>query len=437
MRISIFGLGYVGSVSAACFAKAGHTVVGCDVDPNKLGPISEGRSPIVEANLDEFLSEAVKAGRLSVTNDANKAVAETDISLICVGTPSRDNGDLKTDYVERVSQQLGQAIKQKGSYHIVIVRSTVLPGTTHSVVIPALEEGSGGKCGVDFGIAMNPEFLREGSAIADFYDPPFTVIGCENESDGKKAQEIYSHLDAQVILTDIPTAEMIKYGCNAFHAVKTTFANEMGIICKMEGIDSHKVMDILCKDLKLNISPKYLIPGFAFGGSCLPKDVRALTYRARHNDIYLPMLEAVMPSNKLQIDRVTETLRRMGKRNIGLLGLSFKAGTDDLRESPLVVLAESLIGKGYNLRIFDPNVSYAALYGSNKTYIEAEIPHIASILGQDADAVLEASDILIFSHSAKEFKALIPKVKETHTVIDLARVCTPADIKGEYIGLYW
>lgn len=437
MRVSIFGLGYVGSVSAACFAKGGHTVIGCDVDPNKLGPIRDGRSPIVEADLDKFLAEAVRAGRLSVTNSALDAVSQSDLSLICVGTPSRDNGDLKTDYVERVAAEIGEAIKSKSAYHIVVVRSTVLPGTTQNLVVPALEQATDGKAGEAFGIAMNPEFLREGSAIADFYDPPFTVVGADKQTDGEAVAALYEGIAAPVVFCDIRAAEAVKYVCNAFHALKITFANEVGQFCKTEGIDSTKVMEIVCSDKKLNISSRYLMPGFAFGGSCLPKDVRAMGYRARSRDVELPVIDAMMTSNRLQIERVADTLRRLGKKSVGLLGLSFKPGTDDLRESPNVKLAELLIGRGFQLRVFDPNVSHAALYGSNKAYIESEIPHIAQILSQDADSVLAGSEVLIFAHSAPEFKSLVPKITADHTVIDLARACSERDVPGSYHGLYW
>lgn len=438
MRVSIFGLGYVGAVSAACLAKEGHTVIGVDVDPYKLDLIRQGKAPIVEANLEPYLKQAVESGRLTVTDDASEAVHNSEISLLCVGTPSRENGDLRTDYLERVAREIGEALITKHDYHIVVIRSTILPGTAEEVVLPVLEDASGKRVNEHFGLAVNPEFLREGTAIADFYDPPFTVVGALRSEDAETVAALYESVKAQLFLVSIRTAETIKYACNAFHALKITFANELGMLCKVEGVDSHEVMRVFCADTKLNISPKYLIPGFAFGGSCLPKDLRALTYRARANDLELPMLEAILPSNRHQIAEVVKHLVRLRKRKVGLFGLSFKPGTDDLRESPLVELAEQLIGKGYRLLIHDPNVSYAALYGSNKAFIEREIPHIREILREDAREVIQHAEVLVIGHlNPAAGEVILAEHRESQVIVDLARALTPEALRGHYVGLYW
>lgn len=438
MRVSVFGLGYVGAVSAACFAKEGHTVIGLDVDKHKLDLIRSGRAPIVEANLELFLQEAVGSHRLTVSDSVEQAVHDTELSLICVGTPSKENGDLTTDYLERVATQIGSALRTKQEYHIVVVRSTVLPGTTEEIVIPLLEETSGKRAGKDFGVAVNPEFLREGSAIADFYDPPFTIVGALGSEDAHTVARLYDTVKAELFLTSIRAAEMLKYACNAFHALKITFANEIGMWCKAEGVDSHEVMRIFCADTKLNISSRYLTPGFAFGGSCLPKDLRALMYRAQACDLTLPMLSQILPSNLHQIEQTVRTIVRMRKRKIGLFGLSFKPGTDDLRESPLVELAERLIGKGYRLLVHDPNVSYAALHGSNKAYIEREIPHIREILRENADDLFQHAELLVVGHLTPELrKCFAQLVRPEQIVLDLARAVDPEQIRGEYYGLYW
>ncbi|MCS7209741.1 MAG: UDP-glucose/GDP-mannose dehydrogenase family protein [Fimbriimonadales bacterium] len=438
MRVSVFGLGYVGAVSAACLAREGHTVVGVDIDPYKLALLRQGKAPIVEKDLEPYLKQAIEAGRLTVTDDAVEAIHATDLSLLCVGTPSKENGDLRTDHLERVAKQIGEALITKPTYHIVVIRSTVLPGTTEEVVLPILEETSGKRVNEHFGLAVNPEFLREGTAIADFYDPPFTVVGALCESDAEQVATLYENVKAQLFLVSIRTAEMIKYACNAFHALKITFANELGMLCKAEGIDSHEVMRVFCADTKLNISCKYLVPGFAFGGSCLPKDLRALTYRARANDLQLPMLEAILPSNRHQIEEVVRAIVRLRKRKVGLFGLSFKPGTDDLRESPLVELAEQLLGKGYRLLIHDPNVSYAALHGSNKAFIEREIPHIREILHEDAHAVVRHAEVLVIGHlSTAAREAILAEHSENQVVVDLARALTPDELRGRYVGLYW
>ncbi|HEV7842066.1 MAG TPA: UDP-glucose/GDP-mannose dehydrogenase family protein, partial [Pyrinomonadaceae bacterium] len=380
MRLSVFGLGYVGCVSAACFAREGHEVIGVDVNPTKVGIINEGRSPIVETGVGELIGEMRGAGRLRATTDSAEAIANSEVSLICVGTPSHANGSLDLTYVKRVCQEIGAALERKTSRHTVVIRSTMLPGTIESVVIPTLEVYSGKKVGEQLNVCINPEFLREGTSLKDFYAPPFTLIGAEDEETAMIVRRLYSGIDAPLYIIGIKAAEMVKYSCNCFHALKVSFANEIGNICKGLGIDSHQVMEVFCEDTKLNLSPYYLKPGFAFGGSCLPKDLRALQYKARELDVETPVLRAILQSNRLQVERGVELVLRTGSKRVGVLGFSFKAGTDDLRESPLVAVAERLIGKGYDLRIFDPEVNLSRLIGANKRFIEESIPHIGNLM---------------------------------------------------------
>src|SRR5499427_5322432 len=387
MRVSVFGLGYVGSVSAASFAADGHTVVGVDVAPAKVASLNEGRSPIVEKGLDDLIRRNAADGRLRATTSTADAVRDTDLSLICVGTPSRRNGSLELTYLERVAEQVGAALRDKSTYHVVVVRSTVLPGTTHQVVIPALERTSGKKYGEGFGVSVNPEFLREGTALKDFRKPPLTLVGHNHAMDASGTIALYQAIDAPLVSTSIRVAEMMKYTSNTWHALKVCFANEIGNLCKRLNIDSHEVMDIFCRDEKLNLSPYYLKPGFAFGGSCLPKDVRALQYRAKEVDLEMPLIAQILPSNKAQIQQALDQILDTGKKNVGMLGFSFKAGTDDLRESPIVILAEALLGKGVRLKIYDKNVSMAKLVGANKEYITHQIPHLSSLLCNTIDDV--------------------------------------------------
>ena len=438
MRVSIFGLGYVGCVSAASLAAEGHEVVGVDVNPEKVDAINEGRSPIVEPGLEELLKSGVAQKRLRATTDTAAAVNATDLSLICVGTPSRKNGSLDLTYLTRVCEQIGDVLKDKSAYHVVVVRSTVLPGTTHGQVIPALESRSGKKYGEGFGVAVNPEFLREGTALKDFRHPPLTLVGHNHAADAAPTKALYTDIEAPLFSTSIRVAEMIKYTSNAWHAVKVVFANEIGNLCKRVGVDSHDVMDIFCKDEKLNISPYYLKPGFAFGGSCLPKDVRALQYRAKEVDLEMPLLGAVLGSNRLQVQHAIDQIVETGKKKIGLFGFSFKAGTDDLRESPMVILAEALLGKGYQLCIYDRNVSIARLVGANKQYIEQQIPHLSRHLCESIDEVIEKSDVIVVGNNAPEFAAALSRCRADQTVIDLVRV--PVDfsaLAAEYQGICW
>jgi GDP-mannose 6-dehydrogenase len=438
MKVSVFGLGYVGSVSAASFAADGHEVVGVDVNADKVAAVNAGRSPIVEPGLEEQLSEAVAAGRLRATTDTADAIASTEVSLLCVGTPSRKNGSLDLSYLERVASLIGTELAKKPSYHVVVVRSTVLPGTTHDVVIPALERTSGKKYGVGFGVSVNPEFLREGTALKDFRKPPLTLVGHNHAADASGTIALYQSIDAPLVSTSIRVAEMIKYTSNTWHALKVCFANEIGNMCKKLGVDSHEVMDVFCRDEKLNLSPYYLKPGFAFGGSCLPKDVRALQYRAKEIDVELPVISSILPSNRLQIEQALTQVLDTGKKRIGLLGFSFKAGTDDLRESPMVILAESLLGKGCALKIYDRNVSIARLVGSNKEYIDGQIPHLSSLLCDTVQEVIDDSDVIVIGNKAPEFTTALEACRSDQIIIDLVRVPIPgALLHAEYRGICW
>ena len=438
MNVSVFGLGYVGSVSAASFAADGHTVIGVDVNPDKVASLNDGRSPIVEKGLDELIRAGSDNGSLRATTSTAEAVHATELSLLCVGTPSRKNGSLDLTYLERVCEQIGTALKEKDAYHVIVVRSTVLPGTTHEVVIPTLERASGKRYGTGFGVTVNPEFLREGTAIQDFRNPPLTLVGHNYTSDAAPTEALYGRVDAPLVNTSIRTAEMIKYASNTWHALKVCFANEIGNLCKRVDIDSHEVMDIFCRDEKLNLSSYYMKPGFAFGGSCLPKDVRALQYRAKEVDLQMPVIQAILGSNQLQIQHALEQVTESGRKRIGLLGFSFKAGTDDLRESPIVILAEALLGKGYDLRIYDRNVSIARLVGANKEYINTQIPHLSSLLCESIDEVLDHSEVIVVGNAAPEFSDALKRTRADQVIVDLVRVQTPrADIPAKYQGICW
>lgn len=438
MKIAVFGMGYVGVVSAACLARDGHVVVGVDPQPEKVRLVNEGRAPIVEQYVGELIEEAVRGGRLSATQDAAAAIAACDMSLVCVGTPSRRNGGLDTAAVERVCEQIGAAIAAKGAAHLVVMRSTILPGTMRGVVIPTLERAAGMAAGPTLRIANNPEFLRESTAVYDYDNPPKTVVGALDLAVAQEVLALYETLPGPKIATEIEVAEMVKYADNAWHAVKVAFGNEIGNIAKAVGVDSWKVMDIFCQDEKLNISPYYLKPGFAFGGSCLPKDVRALTHRARELDLDTPLLNAIIPANQRQIDRAFDAIEAIGVRRIAFLGVSFKAGTDDLRESPQVALVERLIGRGYDLRIYDRNVHMARLTGANRAYIENAIPHIAQVLSDDLDAVLTHGELVVLGNAAPEFKAVPARLAAGQRVLDLARVAGAAETLGDrYHGVNW
>jgi len=437
MKISVFGLGYVGCVSAACFAKEGHDVTGVDVSPVKVEIINSGRSPIVEAGIAELIGEMVAARRLRASGDSGAAVRDTELSLICVGTPSNPNGSLDLTYIKRVCQEIGAALKKKRERHVVVIRSTMLPGTIESVVVPTLEVYSGKKAGSDFGICINPEFLREGTSLKDFYAPPFTLIGADEEDVVAGVRRLYTGVDAPLYAVGVKAAEMVKYACNCFHALKVSFANEIGNICKELAIDSHQVMDVFCRDTKLNLSPYYLKPGFAFGGSCLPKDLRAIAYKAKELDVDVPVLSTIMQSNRQQIERAVEMVLRTGRKRVGVLGFSFKAGTDDLRESPMVSLIETLIGKGMQLALYDRDVSLARLFGANKEYIEREIPHISQLMRGSVAEVIADSEVIVIGNKAEEFRQIEESLRAGQTVIDLVRLFEGRVSDGSYEGICW
>jgi GDP-mannose 6-dehydrogenase len=435
MKIHIYGLGYVGCVSAACLANLGHEVTGIDIDEVKLRMLNEGMSPIVEPGLQEALQQALASKRLQASS---RYIGPADVSMICVGTPSNGNGSLRLDYVLKVTEQIGDYLRDINAYHVVIVRSTVLPGTVSDIIIPLLEERSKKTAGRDFGVCMNPEFMREGTSIADFYKPIFTLIGALDERSGSVVAEIYKDIQVPVIRTQIKVAEMTKYACNAFHALKVTFANEIGNICKHLSIDSHEVMDIFCIDRELNISPCYFKPGFAFGGSCLPKDMRALLYQATQLDLESPLLRSILLSNSQQIDRAFDLIRKIGKKKVGILGLSFKPGTDDLRESPIVDLIEKLIGKGYAVEIYDKEVSLAKIFGANKKYIAQAIPHIACLLNESAQMVVENAELIVIGKKSPEFADMVASLDRDKIVVDLVRILPDTGkFHSHYEGICW
>lgn len=438
MNITILGLGYVGCVSSACLAQQGHRVFGVDVSQVKVDLINQGKSPIIEDQIDDIIAEMVSSGRLTATTDAEEAITQSDVSIICVGTPSHSNGSLDLQYVRNVSRNIGNALRKRDGYHVVTARSTMLPGSVEEAILPHVEEASGMKVGQDFGLCINPEFLREGSAVKDYYNPAFTLIGEWDKRSGDMVAKLYENIDAPLLRTDIRTAEMEKYVSNAFHALKIGFANEIGVMCKEMGIDSHKVMDVFVQDTNLNISAKYLKPGFAFGGSCLPKDVRAIVHRAKSLDLELPLMNSILPSNTRHIEYAFNLVQQSGCKKIGLLGLSFKPGTDDLRESAIVHLVEKLIGKGYDLKIYDKNVSMARIIGANKQYIETVIPHISSLLTSDPGEILNHAELVIVGHGSPEFAEILKQVESSQKVIDLERIDHDApNLNGNYQGICW
>jgi len=437
MKLSVWGLGYVGTVSAGCLAQEGHEVIGVDSEPAKVDLINAGKPPIIEKDIGQIIERQVAAGRLSATTEASVAVRQTDLFLICVGTPSRSNGDIELKYVRRVCEEIGTALRDHQGAPVVVIRSTMLPGTMREVVIPTLETFSGRRAGAEFGVCINPEFLREGTAVHDFFNPPKTVIGEFNRASGDLLANLYARIAAPLIRADIETAEMVKYADNAWHALKVGFANEIGNLCKGVGVDSHRVMDIFCQDTKLNLSPYYLKPGFAFGGSCLPKDLRALLYKAKTLDLSLPILAAILPSNELQVERAMRTVIEKGSKKVGILGFSFKAGTDDLRESPVVELTERLIGKGYDLRVYDANVRLAAIHGANRDYILNHIPHISRLMTRTIDEVLDHADTIVIGNAAPEFRDVPKRLNDGQTVIDFVRVTESRSVSGVYEGICW
>jgi GDP-mannose 6-dehydrogenase len=437
MNVSVFGMGYVGTVTAACLAETGHRVWGVDVNPDKLALLNEGRSPIVERRVDEMVARAWRDRTLTATSDPVSAVRATEVSIVCVGTPSAGNGSLDLRALRAVTEQVGGALRLARPGHTVVFRSTMVPGTARRLLIPILEAASGLRAHRDFHVCVNPEFLREGSAVADFYDPPFVVLGEETPAAGDAVAPLYAGLRAPLERTTLEIAEMLKYACNAFHALKVAFANEIGTFCKDLGIDSHRLMTLFALDRKLNISPAYLRPGFAFGGSCLPKDLRALLHLARQRDLDLPLLGAVLESNRRHLERALQWIVATGLKRVGVLGLSFKPGTDDLRESPSVALVETLIGKGYQVRIYDPDVSLARIVGANKRYIEREIPHISCLLCDDPAQVTADADIVVIAKALPGLDTILAACREK-LVYDLVRA--PLDGAARpthYQGICW
>ncbi len=437
-RVSVFGLGYVGSVTAACLASQGNSVIGVDLSPAKVEQLAAGRSPIVEPGVNELIEQAHNGQRLRATTDSVSAIMETDISFLCVGTPSLRSGKLDLGHVEPVCRDIGQVLKRKDAFHLVVLRSTVLPGTAESIVIPALEQTSGKRLGKDFGVCVNPEFMREGTAVADFLEPSMTIIGAGDAQHAAWLRELYAWAPGRIFETSFRSAEMVKYVCNAWHAVKVAFANEVGTLAKELKVDAEAVTEIFLADNKLNISPTYLKPGFAFGGSCLPKDVRALNYRAKELDLKLPLFESIMPSNDEHLKRAIEMVLDSGKKNVAILGLSFKAATDDLRESPQVQLVKHLLGEGRKIKIWDDNVSLGRLIGSNREYIEKAIPHIGSLLESDLAQVLKDGEVVVIGTRGVPRDQLQQHLRPDHIVIDLVnleKARRPA--LGHYEGICW
>jgi GDP-mannose 6-dehydrogenase len=438
VNISVFGLGYVGCVTAACLARNGHTIIGVDVNPAKVESLNQGISPIVEEHVGQLIADQLAAGRLTATTDPAAAVKGTEASLICVGTPGRENGAPETAHVERVAEQIGRALKDKDAYHTVIVRSTVLPGTTRQKIIPRLESASGKQAGPDFGVCFNPEFLREGSSVHDFDHPPKTVIGEFDPASGEVLRALFADLAAPLFTVVLEVAEMVKYTDNVWHALKVTFANEVGRLAKAVGVDSHQVMNIFTVDTKLNLSPNYLWPGFAFGGSCLPKDTRAFVQAAKRLDVDLPVISHIMPSNDGQIKTAFNLILKTGKQKIGVLGFAFKGGTDDLRESPVVLLIEALLGKGKDVLAYDENVSLARLVGSNRAYIEQVLPHIGRLMADSIEAVAEHAEIVVVGNFHPDFAPALHRLRADQIVVDLVRVVDePPPNVAEYHGLSW
>ena len=431
MNISIFGMGYVGAVVSACLARNGHRVIGVDTDATKVGLINAGKSPIIEEGLEALIEEGVRAGRLSATTDHAAALAVTELSMVCVGTPSQPTGELDLKFVARVCESIGAVLKTKAARHFVVVRSTMLPGSMRGTVIPALERTSGKTAGEGFGVAVNPEFMRESTAVEDFFHPPKTVIGALHDADAEVVAALYKDLPAVLIKTKLETAEMVKYVDNIFHALKITFANEIGSVGKSLGVDAHEVMRIFCEDRKLNLSPAYLKPGFAYGGSCLPKDLRALTRVARTRDVAVPLLDSLAASNEQRIRDAVAWVLATGKRRVGVLGFAFKSGTDDLRESPIVTVIEALIGKGFDLKLYDQHVSLARLVGANKKFIEQHIPHISRLMVETMDEVL-GCDVIVVGNQSAEFFTALATLKPEQAVLDLTPNAKPVATAARY-----
>jgi GDP-mannose 6-dehydrogenase len=421
VRVSIFGLGYVGCVTASCLAREGHEVVGVDTNPGKVKMVNGGVSPLVEPGLGEVLAAGVRAGRLRATQSTAEAVGASDLALVCVGTPSRPNGQLDVSALERVATDIGSALRGRERPFTVVLRSTALPGTTEDLLVPALKSGGGPAAELVLRVAVNPEFMREGSSLDDFVRPPFTLVGTADPETATTLQALYSGIGAPFVGTRIRTAEMVKYVANSFHALKVCFANEVGDVCEALQVDAQEVMRIFLLDRRLSVSEAYLRPGFAFGGSCLPKDVRGLLYAARGADLVPPVLSAILPSNESQVRHRVQEILATRKRRVGVVGLSFKPGTDDLRESPLVALVETLLGKGCDVRILDRNISVARLVGANRRYIEEEIPHVASLMCESVEELLAHAEVVVVGHRSDDADAVIAVLEPHHILIDLTR----------------
>jgi len=438
MQISVFGLGYVGAVSLACLARDGHKVLGVDVDPAKLDLIRAGKTPVVEEGMVELMASAAASGRISVSTDPTRAVLESELSMICVGTPSAPNGSQDQSAMLKLAHELGRAMREKASSHVFVFRSTLVPGTVDEVLRPIVERESGKRDGVDFHLCFQPEFLREGSSIRDYDHPPFTIVGAGSDEAADTLRRLLGHLPCDFHRTSIRAAEMVKYCCNNFHALKITFANETARVCEAMGVNPFEVMELVCKDRQLNISPAYLKPGFAFGGSCLPKDLRATLHLAKMRDVELPMLSGILGSNRVHIDHAISKVLASGERRIGMIGLSFKTGTDDLRESPLVLMAEHFIGKGLSLSVYDPEVHLSQLLGANRRFIEQHLPHIGSMIRGDIEAVIAESGVLVVGIAPLAVRdALERLVRPDQVVVDLVNLPNAASIKGRYEGLCW
>ncbi len=438
MKISIFGLGYVGAVSLGCLARDGHDVTGVDIDQVKLDLISSGKTPIIEDGMADLMANVASSGRVTVTQDVEEAIQNTEISFICVGTPSASNGSQDQSALLRLSEQLGEAIAKKQGYHVFVLRSTVTPGTLEDIMRPIIEKTSGKKDGVDFDLCFQPEFLREGTSIKDYDNPPFTVIGTYSKRAEEKLKSLFGHLPCEFTVCSIKTAEMLKFCCNDFHALKITFANEVARLSQSLGVDPHEVMELICKDTHLNISPAYLKPGFSFGGSCLPKDLRATVHMAKMRDVEIPMLAGVLQSNKIHTDHAINEVLATGKKKIGMIGLSFKSGTDDLRESPMVTITEQFIGKGLDLSIYDPEVNLSRLLGANKKYINESIPHIGELMVDDCEDMIKNSEVIIVGLNDKELIEIIKKtVRPDQIVFDLVNFPDHGKLDCDYRGICW
>jgi GDP-mannose 6-dehydrogenase len=438
MKLAVFGLGYVGSVTSACLARLGHEVIGVDVNRFKVDRIAAGQSPIVEAGLGDLIASSVRAGRLRATTDYAEALEGAEASIVCVGTPSAEDGSLDLSHVRRMSHKIGETLAGTNSYHVLIVRSTMLPGSVEEHVVPLVESASNLTLGESLGVCYNPEFLREGTAVDDFFHPPLTVIGAADRRAADVAQSVFRDIEASVVTTTIRTAEMVKYVSNSFHALKVCFANEIGNLCKSEGIDSHEVMRIFCQDTKLNLSPYYLTPGFAFGGSCLPKDVRAVLHRLRQRGLESPVLESILPSNAQQIGNALTAIEKLRRKKLGIFGLSFKAETDDLRESPIIKVVESLVGKGYDLRVYDPNVEVSRIIGANKRFLEEEVPYLPLILKPTLEDVLDWAEVLVVANKSAEYTTIPSRLRPDQALVDLVRILpVPNGTPGKYVGLCW